>query len=57
MLEEKIEDAIRTELVRQAEERPSELKVGPDASALEIRGKVDLLALAAAIAGAVSGGP
>ena len=57
MLEEKIKDAIGAELVRQAEERPSELEVGPNRSTFAVRGKVDLLALAAAIAGAVSGGP
>ncbi|CAD7054534.1 hypothetical protein REJC140_02179 [Pseudorhizobium endolithicum] len=57
MLEEKIEEAVRTELKRQAEERPQELDVTVTASGLEAHGRIDLTALAAAIAGTVSGGP
>lgn len=57
MLEEKIEEAIRTELRRQADERPQELSVSGSGTRLEIRGPVDLVAVAVAIAGAVAGGP
>jgi|GEM_PF-4292273 len=56
MLEEKIEEAIRVELKRQAQQRQQALKVSED-DGLEVHGKIDLIALSAAIAGAVAGGP
>lgn len=56
MLEEKIEEAIRIELKRQAEQSQQALTVRDD-DGLEVRGKIDLIALSAAIAGAVAGGP
>jgi hypothetical protein len=56
MLEEKIEEAVRTELKRQANQRPQDLTI-EDADGLQVQGKIDLVALAAAIAGAVAGGP
>lgn len=55
MLEEKIEEAIRVELKRQAQER-KELQVD-EGNGLEVKGKIDLAALATAIAGAIAGGP
>lgn len=55
MLEEKIEEAIRVELNRQAKEGKA-LQVD-ESDGLKISGKVDITALAAAVAGAVAGGP
>lgn len=57
MLEEKIEEAIRTELTRQADSRSGDLKVRDTDGGLEVNGTIDMTALAAAIAGAVAGGP
>ena len=56
MLEEKIEEAIRVELRRQADQNQQELTVR-DGETLDVNGKIDIAALSAAIAGAVAGGP
>ncbi|HEV7437123.1 MAG TPA: hypothetical protein VGO22_20005 [Pseudorhizobium sp.] len=56
MLEEKIEDAIRAELKRQAAQDQGKLTVN-EGDGLEVSGKIDIVALAAAVAGAVAGGP
>lgn len=57
MLEDEIEAAVVAELERQADERTGELQVRRDADGFTVQGRVDLQALAAAIAGAVAGGP
>ena len=63
MLEEKLKDAIIGELQRQAANRPQALKVAgaKDANGSEeeltVNGKIDLGALAMAVAGSVAGGP
>ncbi|MCA1528382.1 hypothetical protein [Bradyrhizobium yuanmingense] len=62
MLEEKLKEAIVSELQRQAADRPQSLKVqgAGDAAASEeltVDGKIDLGALVMVIAGSVAGGP
>lgn len=57
MLEEKIKDAIVTELKRQAEKRPDTLKVSASETRLAVDGEIDIDALAMAIVGSVAGGP
>lgn len=58
MLEEKVREAIVSELQRQAAEGRDRLKLGePEGDVLRIEGAVDLEALAAAVVGAVAGGP
>jgi hypothetical protein len=56
MLEEKIAQAILDELLRQADARPGTLKID-SGNELRVNGKIDLEALAMAIAGSVAGGP
>lgn len=56
MLEEQIADAIKTELQRQAAEKPSELSVETSED-FSVNGVIDLAALAMAVAGSVAGGP
>lgn len=53
---EQAKAAITAELLRQAAELDG-LNVEVDGSALELDGRVDLDALAAAVAGALAGGP
>jgi hypothetical protein len=62
MLEEKLKDAVISELKRQASERPQSLKVDSSAELktreeLVVNGKIDLGALVMVIAGSVAGGP
>ncbi|MEY9185487.1 hypothetical protein ABIG06_007040 [Bradyrhizobium sp. USDA 326] len=62
MLEEKLKEAIVGELQRQAADRPQALKVqgareAKGSEELTVNGKIDLGALAMAIAGSVAGGP
>lgn len=56
-MEGQIAEAIRTELSRQAEASKGRLTVGDAEQGLDVRGPVDLEALAMAIAGSVAGGP
>lgn len=56
MLEEKLKEAIISELKRQAANSPRSLQV-EDSKELVVRGKIDIDALAMAIAGSVAGGP
>ena len=57
-LEEQIIDAVRGELKRQAEAGERGLKVSDEEPGiLAVAGRVDLDALAMAIAGALAGGP
>lgn len=57
MLEDEIEAAIEAELERQADERRGELQVRRDERGFTVQGRIDLQALATAVAGAVAGGP
>lgn len=62
MLEEKLKEAIIGELQRQAASQPQALKVegAKDANGSEeltVNGRIDLGALAMAVAGSVAGGP
>lgn len=56
-LEAKIIEAMRIELSRQAEEQGGDLTMSDSGPDLQISGRVDLEALAMAIAGSVAGGP
>ena len=56
MLEEKIAEAIVDELLRQAAAHPETLCV-QSTRELQVNGKIDVQALAMAIAGSVAGGP
>jgi hypothetical protein len=56
MLEEQIVEAIKTELQRQAADKPATLSVVTTKS-FSVNGTIDLEALAMAIAGSVAGGP
>ncbi len=56
MLEEKLKDAIVSELKRQAADRPQSLRVD-DRDDLRVNGSVDLDALVMVIAGSMAGGP
>jgi hypothetical protein len=56
MLEEKIAEAIVEELLRQAAAHPEALSV-ESSGELRVDGKIDVQALAMAIAGSVAGGP
>lgn len=51
-----IVEAIKTELERQAADKPSDLSVDT-ANGFRVNGSIDLDALAMAIAGSVAGGP
>jgi hypothetical protein len=55
--EDKVLEAIVTELQRQSAERKDALSVDVQAERARIEGVVDLQALAAAVLGAVAGGP
>ena len=56
MLEEKLKEAIVTELKRQAANDPQSLRI-ENSDGLVVEGKIDLDDLAMVIAGAVAGGP
>ncbi len=56
MLEEKIVEAIKVELKRQAADKPSGLLIDT-AKGFYVSGGIDLEALATAVAGSVAGGP
>jgi hypothetical protein len=56
MLEEKLKEAIISELKRQAANSPRSLQVD-DSKELVIKGKIDIDALVMVIAGSVAGGP
>jgi hypothetical protein len=56
MLEVQIVEAIKAELERQAADNPAELSV-ETAGGFRVTGKIDLDALAMAVAGSVAGGP
>lgn len=56
MLEEQIVEAIKTELERQAADKPSELSVDTG-DGFRVKGSIDLEALSMAIAGSVASGP
>ncbi|MHC2334573.1 hypothetical protein [Bradyrhizobium sp. USDA 4454] len=56
MLEEKLRDAIISELKRQAANRPDLLRIQETAD-LSVNGTIDLDALVMVIAGSVAGGP
>jgi hypothetical protein len=56
MLEEKLKEAIISELKRQAAEAPRSLQV-EDSEEFVVRGKIDIDALVMVIAGSVAGGP
>jgi hypothetical protein len=56
MLEEKLKEAIVSELKRQAANDPKSLSV-EQSDSLVVKGKIDLDDLAMVIAGAVAGGP
>jgi hypothetical protein len=56
MLEEKLKEAIISELKRQAANSPRSLQV-EHLKGLVVRGKIDIDALVMAIAGSVAGGP
>ena len=49
--------AMTQELQRQAEAAPGELTVSELPTALQVSGRVDMEALAAAVVGAIAGGP
>ena len=55
-MEEKIREAVITEVTRQSETSKLKAKLS-DKDTLFVEGDVDLIALTAAIAGAVAGGP
>jgi hypothetical protein len=57
MLEEKLKEAILSELKRQAANRPQALKVEGSSEELVVNGKIDLADLVMVIAGSVAGGP
>ncbi|PAP92611.1 hypothetical protein [Mesorhizobium wenxiniae] len=57
MMEEKVREAIVTELERQAEVSPSKLRISVRDEELVADGKIDLDGLATAIVGAVAGAP
>ncbi|CDX27211.1 hypothetical protein P9273_10680 [Mesorhizobium sp. WSM4935] len=57
MMEEKVREAIVSELERQSESDPSRLRIELDEDRLIANGDIDLLALATAIVGAVAGAP
>ncbi|WP_172833683.1 hypothetical protein [Mesorhizobium sp. ORS 3428] len=57
MMEEKVSEAIVSELERQSESDPSKLRIALDGDRLTANGDIDLLALATAIVGAVAGAP
>jgi hypothetical protein len=56
MFEEKLKEAIVGELERQAADQPESLKVNSSGD-LVVNGKIDIDALAMAVAGAMAGGP
>jgi hypothetical protein len=56
MFEEKLKEAIIGELERQAADQPESLKVNSSGD-LVVNGKIDIDALAMAVAGAMAGGP
>jgi hypothetical protein len=55
-LDEKLKEAIVSELKRQAADRPQSLSVN-DSQDLVVNGKIDLDALIMVVAGSVAGGP
>lgn len=55
-MESQIVEALRAELTRQAAEE-SDLSVEGSGSQVSVQGKIDLEALAMAVAGRVAGGP
>lgn len=60
MLEDKIAEAIAAELRRQAADRPNDLAVvtsRDESVSLTVTGRVDMQALAMAVAGSIAGGP
>jgi hypothetical protein len=57
MLEEKVSEAIVSELRRQSEVSGLKLQIETKEDRLRVNGEIDLQALATAIVGAVSGGP
>jgi len=56
VLDEKLKEAIVSELKRQAANRPQSLSVN-DSQDLVVNGKIDLDALIMVVAGSVAGGP
>jgi len=56
VLDEKLKEAIVSELKRQAADRPQSLSVN-DSQDLVVNGKIDLDALIMVVAGSVAGGP
>lgn len=56
MLEEKIEEAIKIELERQAADQPGRVTVDTT-NGFRVNGMIDLGALAMAVAASVAGGP
>jgi hypothetical protein len=56
MLEEKIVEAIKVELERQAADKPADLLIDLS-NGFRVNGTIDLDALAMAVAGSVAGGP
>jgi hypothetical protein len=57
VLEEKMKDAIRGELRRQAEIRPDRLKVSTSDEGLRVEGEIDLDDLVMVVVGSMAGGP
>ncbi|WP_202615392.1 hypothetical protein [Rhizobium deserti] len=57
MSEDKVEAALVEEIKRQANERPSDLKLERRESRIFIEGEIDLAALAMAVAVSIAGGP
>jgi hypothetical protein len=57
VLEEQIVEAIKTELERQAADKPSDLSINAAFNGFRVNGTIDLEALAMAVAGSVAGGP
>jgi hypothetical protein len=56
LLDDKIKEAIVAELTRQSADCPSTIKTSSN-EGFYVEGRIDLDALAAAIAGSVAGGP
>ncbi len=56
-MEDQIRQALIDELRRQAQEKPHSLQIAIQGDTAKADGTIDLLALAAAVTGAVAGGP
>jgi predicted transcriptional regulator with HTH domain len=57
MLEDKVRDAIVSELQRQSDSDPSKLRIEVNQDRATANGEIDLIALATAVVGAVAGAP